>query len=125
MRKLTIVAGLAAAAAITAGGTAAFAADQAPASSASAAGAPAPKRPAVSNEQAVRAALAEVPGGWVTATELEHEHGRRVWEIEVRASDGSQREVTVDAVKGSVLRNEADHDDDRDDDGHRRHSDDD
>ncbi|MEV0972641.1 PepSY domain-containing protein [Microtetraspora glauca] len=118
MRKLTIIAGLAAAAAITAGGTAAFAADQASAPSASPSAA---KAPAVSNEQAVRAALAKVPGGWVTATELEWEHGRQVWDIELRTAKGAAREITVDAVKGSVLKNEADHHDDRGD-HHQRHT---
>ncbi|GLW99237.1 PepSY domain-containing protein [Microtetraspora sp. NBRC 16547] len=139
MRKLTIVAGLATAAAIAAGGTAAFAAGKPPTASPSA-----PKAPAVSNEQAVRAALAVVPGGWVTATELEDEHGRQVWDIEVRTAKGAEREITVDAVKGSVLHDGTGHktddragreDDDKashkterkdgHEDGHHRHAGDD
>ncbi|GGV42375.1 hypothetical protein GCM10010182_78860 [Actinomadura cremea] len=66
---------------------------------------------------AADAALKAAPG---TVTSVDLQTGNRpAWEVEVAGSDGTEREVTVDAASGKVLQNQADDqgDDDRDDDG--------
>jgi uncharacterized membrane protein YkoI len=68
---------------------------------------------AVSLAQAVDAALKAAPGT-VAEIELDDEHGRTAWEVDVVAANGERRDVTVDAADGKVLTNRAD---DRDDDG--------
>ncbi|GAA1826842.1 PepSY domain-containing protein [Actinomadura chokoriensis] len=68
---------------------------------------------AVSLAQAVDAALKAAPGT-VAEIELDDEHGRTAWEVDVVADNGQRREVTVDAADGKVLTNRAD---DRDDHG--------
>lgn len=57
------------------------------------------------------AAVEAVGGGEVVRAELEDEDGSVVWEVLVRADDGSVREVIVDAGDASVLGSE------REDDG--------
>jgi uncharacterized membrane protein YkoI len=51
---------------------------------------------------AEKAALAAVPGT-VKAVELGNENGFVVWEVEVQGSDGTLKEVKVDAGNGQVL----------------------
>ncbi|MEU5987955.1 PepSY domain-containing protein [Spirillospora sp. NPDC047418] len=71
---------------------------------------------AVSLAQAVDAALKAAPGT-VAEIELDDEHGRTAWEVDIVAANGERRDVTVDAADGKVLTNRADDrdDDDRDD----------
>lgn len=62
---------------------------------------------------AIAVAQAAYPGGMVTASgELDNENGVPVYELKVQPSDGSQAvEVKVDAVTGSILPENADHQD--------------
>jgi hypothetical protein len=53
-------------------------------------------------EQAIKAA-ADKTGGKVIEAELEHKHGKTVWEIEVVTPDGKTVEVHVDADSGAVI----------------------
>jgi uncharacterized membrane protein YkoI len=53
-------------------------------------------------EQAVKAA-ADKTGGKAIEAELEREHGKIVWEIEVVTADGKTVEVHVDAETGEVI----------------------
>ncbi len=62
------------------------------------------------------AAVETVGGGEVVRAELEEESGFVVWDVVVRAGDGTLREVTVDAGDASILATELDDDDDEDDD---------
>ncbi|WP_040287329.1 PepSY domain-containing protein [Sporosarcina koreensis] len=57
----------------------------------------------ISMEQAMSAALQQVPGQVVKA-ELEYEHGTLIYEVEIRTADGHKFEVEVDANTGRVLR---------------------
>ena len=61
----------------------------------------------VTETQAIEIALAEVPGE-VTETELEHERGKLIYEVEIAAADGQEMEVEIDAQTGEVLEVEAD-----------------
>ena len=61
----------------------------------------------VTETQAIEIALAEVPGQ-VTETELEHERGKLIYEVEIAAADGQEMEVDIDAQTGQVLEVEAD-----------------
>ncbi|GGL05578.1 hypothetical protein Sme01_56650 [Sphaerisporangium melleum] len=141
MNRSKIIAGLATATLlVVGGGTALAAADLSPSPAAS----PTEDRPAaqvtptasaspqdgpaaapkIAREEAERTALGKVSGGRVTSTELETEHGRQVWDVEVDASDGTEHEFDIDATTGAVASHEVDDDDhsgtggaDRDDDG--------
>ncbi|WP_324277223.1 PepSY domain-containing protein [Blastococcus brunescens] len=62
------------------------------------------------------AAIEAVGGGEVAWSHLEEENGFVVWEVGVRAADGSFHEVTVDAGDASVLGTDRDDDDDDGDD---------
>jgi uncharacterized membrane protein YkoI len=64
----------------------------------------------IDRAQAEQAALAKVPGT-ATAAELGNENGNVVWEIDVKAKDGAQHEVKVDAGNGTVLMAEVDQED--------------
>ncbi|EGE41732.1 peptidase M4 [Streptomyces sp. SID4928] len=67
-------------------------------------------------DQAVAAALKNVPGT-VTGAELDDDdddRGRAVWELDVRGSDKKWHDVTVDAANGKVLKTRDDDNDDRD-----------
>lgn len=44
------------------------------------------------------------PGSWVLEAELEREHGRLVYEIEVLGPDGRVREWQLDAASGTPIR---------------------
>lgn len=54
-------------------------------------------------EQAIEAALAEVPGN-LDDVELDDDNGRAVWEVTVDTSDMQDVEVYVDIVSGDVVR---------------------
>ncbi|MEO3829612.1 PepSY domain-containing protein [Actinomadura sp. B10D3] len=107
---------VAAAALIAAGGVGAVAAadgddDGTPAGDPSATtSAPSAPAPAVPLAQAVDTALKAVPGT-VDEAELDDEHGRAVWEIDVLPDRGTPRNVVVDAGNGKVVANRADHPD--------------
>ncbi|GAA4746346.1 hypothetical protein GCM10023328_30660 [Modestobacter marinus] len=70
----------------------------------------------VDEDAAATAAVEAVDGGEVAWSHLEEENGSVVWEVGVRAADGSFHEVTVDAGDGSVLGTDRDDDADGDDD---------
>lgn len=63
----------------------------------------------VDRAAAERAALQAVPGTAKDA-ELGDENGYVVWEVEVQASDGTLKEVKVDAGNGQVLAQESEDD---------------
>lgn len=69
----------------------------------------------ISDDQAAQIALAEV-AGTVVEIDREDENGVAVVEVEVRASDGSVYEVTIDASTGAVMAIDDDDDDGPDDD---------
>ncbi|MFJ3529602.1 PepSY domain-containing protein [Streptomyces sp. NPDC090132] len=81
----------------------------------------APRRTAVTLDEAVRAALGSAPGT-VTSVELEDHDGRGGravhWEVDIRGKDGAEHERNVDAktAKVTVDRPDSDHGDDGDDD---------
>jgi len=52
--------------------------------------------------------LAAVPGGRVTAIELDEDQDRVVWQGDVLDAEGVRHDVRIDAVNGSVLLNRAD-----------------
>lgn len=54
-------------------------------------------------------ALTKHPGAKVEDTELEQEHGRYVYQVELRDAQGVQWDLELDAVTGEVLK---DHQDD-------------
>jgi uncharacterized membrane protein YkoI len=58
----------------------------------------------VSQVDAEKTALAKAPGGTIKETELEKEHGKLVWSVEI--SVPGQRDLTevhVDAITGDVV----------------------
>lgn len=56
-----------------------------------------------------QAILALHPGGTIGETELEHEHGRYVYQVEVRAGTPPvEWDVELDAATGEVLSNRRD-----------------
>ena len=59
-------------------------------------------------EAAQRRMLAAVPGGRVTAIELDEDEDRVVWQGDVLDAKGVRHDVRIDAVNGSVLLNRAD-----------------
>lgn len=56
----------------------------------------------VSTEQARQIAQRLVPGGTVTETDLDHRHGRAVWEVDLHQQHRDW-EVTIDAATGQVI----------------------
>ncbi|MGF1646360.1 MAG: PepSY domain-containing protein [Kineosporiaceae bacterium] len=72
----------------------------------------------VTSEEAVRIALAAVPGT-LDDVELEVEDGRTVWDVDIHGADGWEYEVDVDARTGDIVEQERDDlkDDGSDDDG--------
>ena len=60
----------------------------------------------VTIDQAIKTAVEKVPGTAVEA-ELEHKHGKTVWEVEVVGADGNVTEVHIDAATGTVIDTEA------------------
>ncbi|MGG2461209.1 PepSY domain-containing protein [Streptomyces sp. RGM 3693] len=63
-------------------------------------------------QRAVDAARKVVPDGRVVSVEPDHEHGVRVWEVELRTGNGVEHEVDVSVANGKVVSHGIDHDDD-------------
>lgn len=59
-------------------------------------------------EKLNEAALAKHPGAKVEDTELEQEHGRYVYQVELRDAQDVQWDVEVDATNGQVLQEHRD-----------------
>ncbi len=59
-------------------------------------------RAGVSAGQARQIAQRLVPGARVTETELDHEHGRAAWQVDLRQQH-DEWEVTIDAATGQVI----------------------
>lgn len=59
-------------------------------------------------EKLNEAALAKYPGGKIEDTELEQEHGRYVYQVEVRDAQGVQWDVELDATNGKILQERRD-----------------
>ena len=55
------------------------------------------------------AALAKHPGATIEETELEQEHGRYQYQVELRDSQGKEWDVLLDATNASVLQDQQDH----------------
>jgi uncharacterized membrane protein YkoI len=58
----------------------------------------------ISKADAEKTALTKAPGGTIKETELEKEHGKLVWSIEI--STPGERELTevhVDAITGEII----------------------
>jgi uncharacterized membrane protein YkoI len=109
--RIAMVAG--AAGAIVAGGTATAVAVQGDSQptkainttySTSATTAPASPKAAgkVNAGQARHIAQQRVPGGMVTETDFDHEHGKAVWEVDLTGQH-REYEIHIDAVTGKVL----------------------
>ncbi|MFM8551831.1 MAG: PepSY domain-containing protein, partial [Nitrospiraceae bacterium] len=60
----------------------------------------------VTIEQAIKTAQEKVPGKVIEA-ELEREHDRAVWEVEIAGADDKVTEVHIDADSGAVIDTEA------------------
>ncbi len=58
----------------------------------------------ISRAYAQATALAKVPNGTVKECELEKEHGKLIWSLELNTPDSKDiTEVNVDAITGEVL----------------------
>lgn len=58
-------------------------------------------------DSAIRIALARVPGGTISAAELEEEDGRLIYSFEIKvAGKSGEEEVHVDARTGEVVKQE-------------------
>ncbi len=62
----------------------------------------------VDHAAALRAALAEVPGGRVVELDLDEDDGAVRWHIEVLGTNHAKHEVTIDAGTGAVTKHETD-----------------
>ena len=56
----------------------------------------------VTIDQAIKTASEKVPGTVIEA-ELEHKHGKTIWEVEIVSADGKVTEVHLDADSGTVI----------------------
>ncbi|UUY07668.1 PepSY domain-containing protein [Pseudomonas sp. J452] len=54
------------------------------------------------------AAIAKHPGATVEDTELEHEHGRYIYQVELRDAQNQQWDLELDATTGQVLQDHRD-----------------
>ncbi|MFF2808308.1 PepSY domain-containing protein [Streptomyces sp. NPDC058000] len=70
-------------------------------------------------QRAVDAARKVVPDSRIVSVEPDHEHGVRVWEVELRTSNGAEHEVDVSVANGKVVSHGIDHDHDDDVPGDR------
>jgi hypothetical protein len=71
----------------------------------------------VSQADAEKTALAQVPGGTVKEAEIEKEDGKLIWSFDVVTPDSKDTtEVNIDAVTGSLVNIEKDGDKDNDKD---------
>ena len=55
----------------------------------------------ISIEQAIQTAKQQVSGKMIEA-ELEEEHGKRVWEVEIMTSDDRIRKIYIDSETGGI-----------------------
>ncbi|MGL4315227.1 MAG: PepSY domain-containing protein [Pseudomonas sp.] len=55
-----------------------------------------------------QAAIARHPGSQVGETELEEEHGRYIYQVELRDAQGVQWDLALDAGNGQVLQDHRD-----------------
>lgn len=62
----------------------------------------------VDHVAAVEAAQGAVPGGTVTAADLDLERGTATWDVQLDEDTASEQTVTIDALTGEVLRTELD-----------------
>jgi uncharacterized protein YpmB len=60
------------------------------------------KEAKVTVDQAVKTAMEKVQGTVVEA-DLEKEHGKTIWEVEIVGADGKVSEVHIDATTGAVI----------------------
>jgi uncharacterized membrane protein YkoI len=64
-------------------------------------------RAALAPDSAIKIALARVPGGTISAAELEEEDGRLIYSFEIKVAGRSgEDEVHVDARTGEVVKQE-------------------
>lgn len=56
-----------------------------------------------------QAALGRHPGGTVYDSELELEHGRYLYKVDVKDARGLKWDVELDAVSGEILKDRQDH----------------
>ncbi|WP_068827876.1 PepSY domain-containing protein [Pseudomonas sp. BMS12] len=54
------------------------------------------------------ATLAKYPGGKIEESELEEEHGRYGYQVEVRDAQGVQWDIDLDAATGQILKEHRD-----------------
>lgn len=59
-------------------------------------------------EQVLEQALQRYPGARLLEAELELEHGRHIYEIELLTAEGIARELEVDAADGRLLKDKED-----------------
>ncbi|MCP8467166.1 PepSY domain-containing protein [Pseudomonas sp. ZM23] len=60
-------------------------------------------------EELNRSALAKHPGGTVYDSELELEHGRYLYKVDVKDAQGVKWDVELDAVSGAIIKDRQDH----------------
>ncbi len=63
----------------------------------------------VDQRTAVDAILSAVPAAVVSELELDTEHGRTVWEADVRNASGDRRSLEIDARTGIIVKNRPKH----------------
>lgn len=59
-------------------------------------------------EQLLEQAMQRYPGARLLEAELEQEHGRYIYEIELLTADGVARELELDAADGRLLKDKKD-----------------
>jgi uncharacterized membrane protein YkoI len=62
----------------------------------------------ISIEKAEHIALRHVPGGVVEQIERDQHRGKPVYEVDVRAQDGREHELVIDANDGKIVSEEID-----------------
>jgi uncharacterized membrane protein YkoI len=62
----------------------------------------------ISFEKLNAIALGKHPGTQVHQTELEQEHGKYVYQVELRDNKGGEWEIDLDASSGAILKDRAD-----------------
>lgn len=59
-------------------------------------------------EQLLASAMARYPGARLLEAELERNHGRYIYEVELLTASGAVREIELDAATGHLLKDEED-----------------
>ena len=62
----------------------------------------------ISRQQAIDTALEAVPDATVTSAELDDDHGRSVWEVDLTTPDRVEHDVALEAHTGAILTNTID-----------------